>query len=510
MGIKDQKKMKAGLKWLAWSAILSGVSAGSLFAYGWWQTRPPEAIPVRLLAAELGTIEIMINESGVVELGSQQTLKSPEEGAVEQVLVKLGDQVVAGQPLLTLRNPERQTIIANQLVTIQTQEIKIARHKQAVREAEEKLAREEANLATQLQERDLSRRTQVATKALEIKEQKITIASARQRVLNAQENLKEAERKLAQLETVYQKGYIAGQEIDDQKNNVRTAQSELRDAQLTLEGALVKLQNLQTDNLLELEPIQNGVPQAEIDLRQAQTELATSLQELAANKLDLQKEQEKLQNYIVKAPINGVVLDIKIKNGDGVQRATELLTLGNPAQELVKLSLSTLNAAKVRPNQEARISIIGPNAKPFPGRVESISLQATSGSSQDSSSSESPVSVPAIVRLNTPTGTLIPGSQVSVDIVLQQKQNVIALQTDAIQQDGSSAYIWVKDAQNQAQKRPVKLGLEGLTEFEITSGLRPGEKVILPPAETPLEPGMPVTELKAEDDKTGDKPVIAK
>ena len=53
-------------------------------------------------------------------------------------------------------------------------------------------------------------------------------------------------------------------------------------------------------------------------------------------------------------------------------------------------------------------------------------------------------------------------------------------------------YVWVRDNQGKAQKQNITLGLEGLTNIEVTSGLRPGATVVLPPTDSKLKPGMPV------------------
>jgi HlyD family secretion protein len=212
--------------------------------------------------------------------------------------------------------------------------------------------------------------------------------------------------------------------------------------------------------------------------------------------LERQLIQQQLQDNIVTSPLNGEVLGVNVEDGDGVELRTNLLTLGDPGKVLVKLQLSTLNAAQVRVNQLARINAIGPNAKTFTGRVQSLYPQALSAEAQtqDGSSpkqSDQPT-VPATIRLDTTTRTLIPGSRVNVEVVLQQRQNVVVLNTEAIVRSQARPFVWVRDSQNQAQKRTIDLGLEGLMAVEVTSGLQPGEKVILPPVESELKPGLPV------------------
>ena len=176
------------------------------------------------------------------------------------------------------------------------------------------------------------------------------------------------------------------------------------------------------------------------------------------------------------------------------------MSLGDPNQELIQMQLSTLDAAQVQPNQKARISIIGPNAETFTGRVQSIGLQARSAGNNNNSDSSGQATVPATIQLDEPTRTLIPGSAVSVEIILEERNNIVVLNTELIQREGTSNYVWILDSENTAQKQPVTLGLEGLIQVEITSGLKAGDTVISPPAETPLEPGIPITETPLATD----------
>jgi HlyD family secretion protein len=479
MELKGKKQFQTGVRWLVWSGLLALVGTGGWLVYVQALNRPGDPVAVRLVTAELDTVETTINESGTVELRGQQTLTSPEESAVEQVLVSVGDRVKAGQPLVTLRNPDRQTILADKQLEIQSKELTLARNQQKITEAEVKLATAQQELKTD--------------QSLGIQKQELILARNREKIVEAQEKLKAEEQKLQDLEALDQRGFIPKNELRSQQEQVRNAHTEVREAQATVGTDVLELQNLQLQNQTTQEERQNKVLDAQAALREAQLAVRTDTRELQRLQLELQKIKQQLQNNVVTAPIDGKVLNIMVKDGDGVDRGKELLTLGDPKQELVSLKLSTLNAAQVQVNQEARVSVIGPNPRVFEGRVQSLSPQATTSESENSNSQSQQATVPATVQLNRPTGTLIPGSQVNVEIILKQRQNVVALQTEAIQRAGTQSFVWVRDAQGKAQKRNVTLGLDGLTTVEIPSGLRPGDKVVLPPPEPPLQEGTPVT-----------------
>ncbi|MEZ2232742.1 efflux RND transporter periplasmic adaptor subunit [Microcoleus sp.] len=494
MKYQEKNSFKTGVKWLLWSSFLTLGIGGGLFAYGLYQNRPPEPIGVRLIPVKLGDIEIPINETGIVEFGGQQTLKSPVDATVDEVLVKIGQKITSGQNLITLRNAEKQTILSQQKLTIQEAKLTLESFRQKVVAAQETLSIAQGKLQNYKsgQNDDL----------LEIQKQEIILANNRKNVVEAEVVLAAAELKLTDQKALFERGYIAGNDLRSQEEVVRIAKASLRDAQFKINTNLLELKSGQIKRQDKEQELQEKAIAAELGVRQAQLDVGTNSPKLQSSQLEYRKKEQELKNNMVTASIDGKVLNIQVKNGDGVLRGTELLTLGDPSQELVKLQLSTLNAAKVRPKQSVRISIIGPNSKQFSGRVESVSTLAQSGNSKgnDDSNQGSQATVPATVRLDAPTRTLIPGSQVSVEIILQQRQKVVVLSTEVIVRSESQPFVWIRDSQGKAQKRPVTLGLEESTQVEVTSGLRPGDSAVIPPSEPSLKPGTPIQEEKQEGD----------
>lgn len=479
--LQGKQKFKSGIRWLALSGVLAVVSAGGWLVYG--QTLHPSSQPVavRLITVKQGNVELAINESGTVELGGQQQLKSPGEVTVDQVLVKVGDRIRFGQKVLILRSQQRETNLDNQKLEIRKQELKLTRSRQKVAEAQEQLALAQEELKAPVNQQFL------------IRKQELILERSRQKVAEAQEKLVAQKQKLQQLEVLAQKGFIPGNELQDQQEQVRNAEFTVRDTLTTVNTEALELQRLQAEEKRPSQ-LQDKVLDAQAQLQEARTEANTNSRELQRLQVEQASIQQQLQNNIVTAPISGMVLDLNVKDGDGVKPGDVLLTLGNPAQELVQLQLSTLDAAKVKVNQKARIKVIGPDDKLFTGRVQSIYPQAIAADESQVSfrRQSTQAKVPATVKLDAPTGTLIPGSQVSVEIIHEQRQNVVVVDPSAIDRSESPPFIWIRDDYGKAQKRSVILGLEGATSVEVKSGLRSGDRVILPPPDTTLKPGMPV------------------
>jgi membrane fusion protein, multidrug efflux system len=68
---------------------------------------------------------------------------------------------------------------------------------------------------------------------------------------------------------------------------------------------------------------------------------------------------------------------------------------------------------------------------------------------------------------------------VQVEIVTEQRPNVLAVPADAIVREGDAAFVFVAGADNKAHKRQVTLGLATPRDAQIVSGLQAGDKVIV-------------------------------
>jgi HlyD family secretion protein len=495
-----KRAYQRGVKWLIIATLFTGVSLVGVALYYKLQKNEAEAVAAGLQKVELGTIENKISEGGSVELGGQRTIKSPTDSAVEKIFVKVGDPIIRGQNLILLRSTAGENSLLQKQLEIQKQELAIERNRQKVEEAQNKLKIAKITYKNGLEKYQQQVKSKQISQRIEIQKNQAKLERQQQKVIEAQEDLNVAEAELNKSNNLLEKGFIPATELDGKKADIRSKEASLKNEQLALNDAILDLETSKN----KFEPITdptNDILAAKNELLTTQSELQQSLSDFQKLKVEYKEQKSQLKNNLVTSPLEGVVLNINVKPGDGIKLGDDLITIGDPDQELVQLQLSTLNAAQVKPNQSARITIIGPNSKPFQGRVEWVNLQATPEKSQSGSSSGQPT-VPATVRLDQPTRVLIPGGQVSVEIILEQQKDVIAINTELIQSEGKSSFVWKLDANNQVQKQPVTLGLKDLTKVEIKSGLKVGDTLVIPPTDIPLKPGMVI--IEEEKDKNSD------
>ncbi|MEO1210295.1 MAG: efflux RND transporter periplasmic adaptor subunit [Cyanobacteria bacterium J06638_20] len=290
-------------------------------------------------------------------------------------------------------------------------------------------------------------------------------------------------------------------QIDE--NNVRRRREQIQERQAQLNRAQERFQESQ--GLLDRGFIsedeylrdQESVETAQSNLRDVEVELANSELELQNRQLQIQNLQTQLADTQIVAPFDAIILRLYVNQGNGVQQGGDLLVLGDPLQEMVRLQLSDVDAQKVRVGLPARISVMGPNSQTFEGRVIRIAPQAQTS---DEGRQEQ-TTVEAEVRLDEPSETLIPGSLVSVDVIVEESLDALNVPTTALQMEDGEPFVWVRDSDGMAQKRPVTVGLQSVESVEIVAGLETGDEVVatLPP-DQPLTPGIPLSSPTAPDE----------
>jgi HlyD family secretion protein len=499
--------------WLIRLVVVAIALGGGWGIYARTLGNASDAVEVRTIEVKRETVENTIDASGTVELANQQTLLAPADTTVTRVLVEPGDRVSQGQQVAILRNTTGETNLRDRQVTIEKQELELANKRQAVIDEQAQL--DDARVAlqdaiTSYENRD---RGQLRQQRIDIETKQLQLANQRQKVREAEKDLQLEIEKLETDRALEERGFISGDRLQDQENAVRSARTRLRDAKLEVRTQMLQLENarltlqqnqreLQQSELdadAQLRQAETTVREAETAVEQAESVVRTARLNLEQSRLEARKIEQELQENIVIAPTPGKILDVVVQNGDVVKLGEPLLTLGDPSQQLVQLNLSTLNARRVKPNQPVRVSLIGPDANTFDGRLERVGQQAKVGGEDGGSAESGQATVAATVRLERPSDRLIPGIRVSVEIVLEREEDAIAIGTEAIQQLEADPFVWVRDESGRASKQPVEVGLEGLTVVEIQSGLDPGDEVVLPPVDKTLEPGMMVVASQDEN-----------
>jgi len=172
---------------------------------------------------------------------------------------------------------------------------------------------------------------------------------------------------------------------------------------------------------------------------------------------------------VLTSPIDGVVTDILETTGSFPENGDPLIRISDLSRIQVLLGVSPGQREELAAGER----VLLPNRR-TEGRVTRIALQADPDSRLIEVEATFPGAVAASDASTSDAAPLVPGTLATVEIVVGTRDSALQIPIAALQ-NGS---VWVVDAQNQAHRRPVQVGLEGNGSVEIVQGLEAGDKVV--------------------------------
>ena len=83
------------------------------------------------------------------------------------------------------------------------------------------------------------------------------------------------------------------------------------------------------------------------------------------------------------------------------------------------------------------------------------------------------------IDVENPDGTLKDGMYADATIILKQRPNALTVPIQALERNPTGATVLVVNSQGTVEPRQVKLGIEGSSSIEVTSGLAENDRVII-------------------------------
>ena len=198
--------------------------------------------------------------------------------------------------------------------------------------------------------------------------------------------------------------------------------------------------------------------------------------------------QTHFHHIVLYAPDSGVALFPTEKDSDGhtaqqlhpgdaIKENQLLLSIGDLSGLSATFDVTEMDVDKLKPGMKAYItSSAFPNVS-LNGVVTAVSSQANVGSSQDSISEFS-------VRVQIPQVSKAAMKVIRVGMtakfeIQKQRHPAIFLPIQAVITEQGKSSVMILDQQNKPKKVMVKTGDTTLKDVEITSGVKPGDKIIV-------------------------------
>ncbi len=406
----------------------------------------PVGTAVEVAPVKSGDIALVFDYSGNLQAQSDVTLVPRVSGQVEAVLVKVGDEVKAGDPIAVIDHDVYAAQLKQAEAVLSQAQLKLQKMTEGARPEEVEAAQSAYQISQSalqdVQNIDDNERTTVA----------VTLANA------------QAALKLAQFE--YDKIAWAGQVGE-------TPQAlTLEKATNAYEQALSAYQLQTNPSEAQLAPLQAALTKAKLDLalarqpfRPVDFELARAGIKQAEASVELAKLQ--LDYTTVRAPFEGVIGEVYLDQGSMVDTKSALALLVSNQVEVV-LNVEENRLGQIAEGQHAALRVSAYPGVEFPGLVTSVAPIA------DKKTHTFVVKVTPLDKKSL----LRSGMYADVSLLVEEKPQALLVPRSAvIMVDGQPLVYRVKE--NQVEQVKVSTGLSNDAEIEIVSGLKAGDTIVV-------------------------------
>jgi multidrug efflux pump subunit AcrA (membrane-fusion protein) len=179
------------------------------------------------------------------------------------------------------------------------------------------------------------------------------------------------------------------------------------------------------------------------------------------------------------APLDGIVYNLPRKVGEAVQAGEVVANVIDPTRTRVRARVDQPDLPRVKPGQRLAVTFDGLPGRRWDGAVEAVSPGVREIGGRQVGE--------VLGTIADSSAALPPNASVNVEIVADERKNALVVPRGAVLHDGEKRYVFTL-ANGRARRKDVGVGLIGIAEVEVTSGLADGETLILPGAQ-PLADG---------------------
>ena len=417
-----------------------------------------QAVPV-----EVGKIVSSVSATGNLEAEDEIELSFEMTGIVEDVLVKRGDEVKAGDPLASLDTTSLELSVAQAQVSLDDAKTELAQTQNDI--DTDDLASARAALASAQAQYDAllagSTEDEVTVAAADLRKTEVTLQDAQgayDRVAYKGGIGASSEAIALQEATIDHASALANYNIavaGATNEDLKSAESDIASAEATL------------NNLLQ------GASDEEISLAESAVKAA---------ELSLDSAMRDLEEATLYAPMDSTVTAVNIQKGE---RTTESSDSGNVAIVLtildplhIDIEVDEIDVPLIDVGQSAVIS------------VDALPDEALSGSVREIAPApvevdDGVVSYEVSVTLNEQSAKARPGMTANVEIETSRREAVLLVPSECVQIDATTGqtYVEKRSTDGTAVRAEVTLGERSGQSIEVITGLQAGDEVLIPEGE---------------------------
>jgi HlyD family secretion protein len=216
--------------------------------------------------------------------------------------------------------------------------------------------------------------------------------------------------------------------------------------------------------------------QYELAFSNAKEELEAAANNLTLIREGVAKKYADTTNTLIRSTIDGMVLDIPLEEGNFVTETnplnagTTIATVADMREMIFKGKVDESDVGKIKPGMDLILSIGAIENEKFDAILEYIAPKGVED--------KGAVQFEIKARLKLKSSHFIrAGYSANADIVLERRNEVLAIQESLLQFESQTAFVEVETAPQHFEKRTIELGLSDGINIEVISGLTANDKI---------------------------------
>ncbi|MFC1724074.1 efflux RND transporter periplasmic adaptor subunit [candidate division KSB1 bacterium] len=171
----------------------------------------------------------------------------------------------------------------------------------------------------------------------------------------------------------------------------------------------------------------------------------------------------------IAAPIDGIVTDIFIRNGESVAPGIPLVRIAQLDKVITEIFVSESDISLIKNGQRSKIKISSYTDREFDGLVSRVALSTNPGARNFT------------VRIDilNPEHLLKPGMFASVDLIVGEKKNVTAVPANALIKENGTCYVYTVRPDNTVKKVSVIPGISEGEWIEISGDIKTDDTIVV-------------------------------
>lgn len=244
----------------------------------------------------------------------------------------------------------------------------------------------------------------------------------------------------------------------DYLNQFHQAEANFLAAESAFETATIQMQ--------VSESLYNNRKISETEFLQAKSSFKSAEAMLKGSSAAVESSRKAMQNSQFTAPVSGYISELNLKNGEYISMGKVVANIVNNKRLIIKSGVGESDISFVEKGNDVSIMY---NDHEYLAYVVGIGIKPVTGGNN----------YPVEIEFENTDMKLLPGMIVTGNIHTGTYRDVIYTSIENLREKYDQDFVYVVNSENRAELRIIEIGEKIANNVIITSGLNPGDKLVI-------------------------------